>query len=275
MTILVTGATGNIGGAIVRDLARKGAAVRAMTRNPGSANLPAGVEVVPGDFNYADAFGAAFANVKAMHLINYDAGAPLKNPGLVVALAKSAGIERITSFRGDVRGPLEQALQDSGLAWTDFFIPVEFMTNALQWTETIRTKGVAQAFGPSKSAMIHEADAGAAIAAALTETGHAGKSYTLTGPEALTPQDKVDAISAATGQTVRLVELTEEEARAKWRALGTPEPFIDFLVDWHVNTPESAYAILPTVGQLIGRPPRNFRQWVSERAGSFRRDTAL
>lgn len=272
MTILVTGATGNVGGAIIRELVERGAQVRAMTRNPASARLPEEVEVVSGDFGDANSLAAAFAGAKALHLINYDAnaGAHMKAPETVVALAKAAGIERVTSFRGEAAGALEKALQQSGLAWTDFFIPVEFMTNALQWARSVADEGVARAFGPAKSAMIHEADIGTSIANALTAVGHAGKSYTLTGPEALTPQDKIDALGETTGRAIRLIELTEAEARAKWQALGTPEPFIEFLVDWHLNPPASAYEVLPTVEQLTGCLPRTFRQWAFERAAAFR-----
>ncbi|CAN7160580.1 NmrA family NAD(P)-binding protein [Aminobacter sp. LjRoot7] len=272
MTILVTGATGNVGGAIIHELVERGARVRAMTRNPARARLPEEVEVVPGDFGDPDSLASAFAGAKALHLINYDAksGAHMKNPETVVALAKAAGIERVTSFRGEAPGALEQALRQSGLAWTDFFIPVEFMTNALQWAQSVATEGVVRAFGPSRSAMIHEVDIGTAIANALTAVGHAGKSYTLTGPEALTPQDKVDALCETTGKAIRLIELSEAEARAKWQARGTPAPFIEFLVDWHVNTPESAYQVLPTVEQLTGCLPRTFRQWAFERAAAFR-----
>lgn len=71
-------------------------------------------------------------------------------------------------------------------------------------------------------------------------------------------------LSSSLDRPIRLIELSEDEAREKWRALRTPEPFIDFLVDWHVNTPESAYRVLPTVEQLTGRRPRTFAQWASE-----------
>lgn len=271
MTVLVTGATGNIGAALVRDLAAKGKRVRAMTRDPANARLPDGVEIVGGDFRDLDSLASAFAGASALHLINYDSGtgAHLGNPAEIVALARSCGIDRVTSFRGDAPGALEEALARSGLAWTDVFIPVEFMTNALQWKQTISEENVVKAYGPALSAMIHEADAAAAIATALTTPGHAGKSYTLSGPDALSPQDKVDALSEALGQPIRLVELTSAEARAKWQAIGTPEHFIDFLDDWHVNPPASAYEILPTVRELTGRPLRTFRQWARERASAF------
>lgn len=272
MTILVTGASGNVGGAVLRALARSNRTVRAMSRDPKRIPL-AGVEVVRADFNDADSLEAAFDGVEALHLINFDAasGEQLRDPEQVVGLAKAAGVKRVTTFRGMPRGALEEALVYSRLDWTDFFIPVEFMTNTLQWTTSIRIENVIRAFGPTRSAMIHEADIGAAIAAALLTGDHAGKTYTLTGPDALTPRDKVEIISRVMERPITLIELEEDEARAKWRSLGTPEPFIDFLVDWHVNTPANGYTTTSDVEQIIGRKPQGFEQWVAENAHLFDR----
>lgn len=249
MTILVTGATGNVGSAVLANLLDKGCRVRALTRHPGRAALPGGVEVFEGDLGRPEMLAAAFADVEAVHLINYGTGtgAPLQHVPQLVAALHAARVRRVTTFRGVEPGELEAVLAGSGLEWTDFFIPVEFMSNALHWAESIRTENIVRAFGPARSAMIHGADIGAAIAAGLTEDGHAGKSYTLSGPQSLTPQDKVNVLSSSLDRPIRLIELSEDEAREKWRALRTPEPFIDFLVDWHLNTPESAHRVLPTV----------------------------
>ena len=107
-------------------------------------------------------------------------------------------------------------------------------------------------------------------ASALVEEGHAGKSYTITGPEALTPPDMVCIIGATIGRDLKFVELSEEQARQRWRESGYPDEVIEFFVWAHGNTPAIGYTVVPTVEQVTGRPPRTLAQWASEHAEVFR-----
>jgi uncharacterized protein YbjT (DUF2867 family) len=245
--------------------------VRALTRHPKKAKLPASVEVAGGDLGQPETLDAAFREIEAVHLINFNANtsSTLSRPAELVDRMITAGISRVTTFRGEERGALEEALERSSLIWTDLFVPVEFMANALGWAESIRKEGMVRTFGPTRSAMIHEADVGAVAAEVLTNDGHGGRTYTLTGPEAFTPADKIRILSGTLGIAIRHEELTEAEARAKWQPLGYPEPFIDFLAAWHRDTPASAYTVLPTVSGVTGRPARRFSHWVEEHKHAF------
>jgi len=111
---------------------------------------------------------------------------------------------------------------------------------------------------------------GAVAATVLSEEGHAGKTYTLTGPEALTPPQMVHTIGAAIGRDLQFVELTEAQARARWRASGYPDEAIEFFVFVQRDTPPVGYTVVPTVERVTGRPARTFAQWAAEHAGAFR-----
>lgn len=271
MKILVTGATGTVGRHVVNQLIQAGHQVRALTRNPAKAKLPAGVEVVAGDLAVPETFAPALAGVSGLHLINFDGSGGLLQTGPeIVALARQAGVRRVTVLMGGEKGSVEHAVEASDLAWT-LLQPVEFMSNAFDWVKSIRAEGVVRApFGSRLSALIHEADIGAVAAAALTEEGHAGQTYTLTGPEALTPPEMVRTIGAAIGRDLRFIELTEAQAREQWREAGYPEDVIEFFVWALGNTPEVGYTVVPTVEQVTGRPARTFAQWAAEHADAFR-----
>ncbi|MFG1962508.1 NAD(P)H-binding protein [Nonomuraea sp. NPDC049028] len=274
MTILVTGATGTVGRLIVDELARNGHQVRALTRDPAKADLPEGVEVVAGDLAEPGSLTTAFEGVTAVHLINFagDDYAPLKTGEQIVELAVKSGVRKVTVLGGRADGPLEQALAASELEWT-LLTPVEFMSNTLQWwAQTIKAEGaIREPFGGRLSAMVHERDIAAVAATVLTGDGHAGKTYTLTGPQAITTTEKVRILSDAVGQEIRFVELSEAEARAKWRADGMGAETIEFLIGALGNTPEIGYTVVPTVEQVTGRAPRSFAQWAAEHATAFKR----
>ncbi|MGW4474074.1 NmrA family NAD(P)-binding protein [Nonomuraea sp. NPDC004354] len=272
MTILVTGATGTVGRHIVSHLVEAGHAVRALTRNPGKASFPEGVEVVGGDLAATDTLQAAFEGVTAVHLINFggDDYAPLPNGKEIVDLARKAGVRRVTVLGGWDESTLEPALRESDLAWTHIR-PTEFMSNLLKWTDDVRAEGVVrEPFGEATTALVHEADIAAVAATALVEDGHGGKVYPLTGPERLTTRDKVRIIGAAIGKEIEFVELTPEQARERMAAQGTPQELIDFMIEVFGNVPEEANRVNSVVLDVTGRAPRTFAQWAAENADSFR-----
>ncbi|GAA3738819.1 uncharacterized protein YbjT (DUF2867 family) [Spinactinospora alkalitolerans] len=272
MTILVTGATGNVGRPLVERLLAAGHRVRALTRTPEKAGLPAGAEVVAGDLTEAASLSAAFEGVVAAHLISFNGAdfAPLANGAEIMDLAKRAGVRRVTVLKEDVaKSPLDEAVEASGLEWTHL-MPVEFMSNVLEWAESVRTEGVVrEAFAEAKSAMVHEADIASVAATALTGDGHAGREYWLTGPEVLTHPDKVRTIGDVLDRDVRYVELGGDEIVAEWRRSGFSEDDIEFFLAMRTDPPEAGYTVLPTVEEVTGRPARTFAQWVRENAAAF------
>ncbi|MFF0312755.1 NAD(P)H-binding protein [Streptosporangium sp. NPDC004379] len=272
MTFLVTGATGTVGRHIMDELVRDGRRVRALTRDPGRAAVPAGVEVVAGDLTVTDSLVAAFDGVTAVHLINFggDDYGLLRNGREIVDLAVKAGVRRVTVLGGWDQGTLEPAVRASDLEWT-FVRPTEFMSNALKWAEPVRTEGVVhEPFGDATTAVVHEADIAAVAATALAEGGHAGRTYGLTGPERLSTRDKVRVIGEVIGRPVEFVELTEEQARERMAAEGQPQELIDFLIGVFGDVPEEPNIVNDVVERVTGRPARTFAGWVAEHADAFR-----
>ncbi|WP_027346869.1 NAD(P)H-binding protein [Hamadaea tsunoensis] len=268
MRILITGSTGTIGRQIVAQLVEQGHAVRALTRNP-EASVP-GAEMVVGDLSRPDTLIPALDGVEAVHLINFDGGGlqGLDTGPALVELVRAAGVRRVTVLRGGDETSIEKAVQDSDLAWT-FVQPVEFMSNTFAWVAAVREGTIREPFLSRRSAMVHEADIAAVAVVALTQDGHGGKTYTVTGPEALTVPEKVAILSQAVGRDIALVELTEAQAREKWAAEGLPAHVIDFLVWVYGNTPEIGYTVVSTVEDLTGRPARSFADWCAEHAPAF------
>ncbi|TDQ45532.1 NAD(P)H-binding protein [Actinorugispora endophytica] len=272
MRILVTGATGNVGRPLVEQLLAAGHQVRALTRNPQNAALPEGAEVAAGSLTETATLSAAFEGVDAVHLISFggDDYAPLANGAEIVGLAEKAGVRRVTVLKGDQgRSLLDGAVEDSGLEWTRL-APVEFMANTLEWAESVRTEGVVrEAFADARSAMVHEADIASVAATALAADGHAGREYWLTGPQALTPPEKVRVIGEVLGRDVRYVELDRSEAVADWRRAGYSDEDVEFFLAMRTDPPEAGYTVLPTVERVTGRPARTFAQWMRENAAAF------
>ncbi|KWT62410.1 hydroxylase [Streptomyces albus subsp. albus] len=270
--VLVTGATGTVGRQVVAELLARGHAVRALTRDPAKAAFPDGVEAVRGDLTDPDSLAPALEGVTGLHLITFGGAffAPLETGPRILELARAAGVRRVTVLHGGGPSPLEDAVRaDDGVDWT-VLMPVEFMSNALEWAPGIvDADEVREPFAGRLSAMVHEGDIGAVAAVALTEEGHAGREYVITGPELLTVGDKVAVLAAARGREISLVELTREQAVAQWRAAGQPEDAIGFLLEMYGNTPEVGRTVVDTVEKVTGRPARTFAEWAAEHAAAF------
>jgi uncharacterized protein YbjT (DUF2867 family) len=274
MTILVTGATGTVGRQIVAQLVERGLPVRALTRNPAAARLPAAVEVAYGDLAAPQSLTPALEGVTALHLITvtgdgYADHASLQTGPEIVELAAKAGVRRVSVLSGWDESSVEEALRAGDLGWTQLLC-VEFMANALDWAESIRAEGVVRVFGNHPGAVVHEADIAAVAVAALIEEGHAGRSYSLTGPQALTPAERARQIGEALGREIRFEELSEERYRATLRAAGESDEMIEFAVQLGANPPDAGSVVLPTVEEVTGRPGRTFAQWATEHAAAFR-----
>ncbi|MEU9863079.1 NAD(P)H-binding protein [Streptomyces sp. NPDC047971] len=273
--VLVSGATGTVGRQVVAELLARGHAVRALTRDAAKARavLPEPVEIAVGDLTDPDSLAPALEGVTGLHLITFGGAvfAPLETGPRVLELAVKAGVRRVTVLHGGGDTPLEQAVRESeGVDWT-VVMPVEFMSNALEWAPGIQADDeVREPFADRLSAMVHEGDIGAVTAVALTEEGHGGQSYVVTGPEVLTLHDRIAALGAARGREIRLVELTEEEAVGRWRTAGMDEYTIGFLLDVYGNTPEAGRTVADTVERVTGRPARTFARWAADHAAAFR-----
>ncbi|MFB8398297.1 NmrA family NAD(P)-binding protein [Streptomyces yangpuensis] len=269
MTTLVTGATGNTGRHIVAELVRRGEAVRALTRDPAAAagRLPAGVELVPGTHTAPAGLDAALAGATRLH-ITVTAGLAEAGPELV-RRAVDAGVRRITVLWGGGVGPVEQAVAESGVEWTRLE-PQEFMSNTLGWAESVRTEGVVREPYDFPSALVHEADIAAVAAAALLDDEHAGRAYNLTGPESLTPRERITILSRVTGRAIDFVPITHELALDRLIATGVSRADAEYVVGWYATPTSDSTTVVDTVERITGRPARTFAQWAAEHADRFR-----
>ncbi|WP_460797113.1 NAD(P)H-binding protein [Microbacterium sp. GXF0217] len=271
MTILVTGATGNVGRHVVAQLAERGESVRALTRTPERAQFPDGVVAVQGDLTDLDSMRAAMAGCEAVHFITFDGatGAPLQNGADLVALAAASGVRRISVLGGWVESTLEPALRTGTVAWAQL-APVEYMTNALEWAPEVAEHRRVRTLADWPSAMVHADDIAAAAIVLLTEDGHDGQLYYLTGPEALTPAERAARLGEALGERVEWIHLDEDEEIERLRALGHDEEYVAFGLELAKNPPEVGQTVQDTVTRLTGQPGRTFAQWARENVEAFR-----
>ncbi|WP_432520984.1 NAD(P)H-binding protein [Kineococcus sp. SYSU DK006] len=255
----------------MRQLAAGGHRVRALTRTPATADLPDGVDVVSGDLTDPGTLTGAFAGVSAVHFITFGGqdGAPLSTGPALAELAIRAGVRRTTVLRGWEESGLEQALTAAGLGWTQL-APVEFMSGALEWAPCVREHGAVRLLADWPSAVVHEADIAAVAAVALTEDGHAGRTYDITGPEALTPRQRTRVLGDVLGRPIAFEPLTEEQERERLRSCGYGEDDVEFGIRLATAPPVTAAVVRPTVQRVTGRPARTFAQWAAEHADAFR-----
>jgi uncharacterized protein YbjT (DUF2867 family) len=275
--ILVTGATGNAGGAVVRALVYAGEQVRALVREADRAPLAAGVDAVVGDLNEPDTLAPHLDGVTAAFLLSgYE--------GLEETLAKMrrAGVERVVLLsssaapNGDLTNAVaryhilsERAVRESGLGWT-FLQPNTFMTNTFQWLPQLRQGDVIRApFPDVRVATVDPDDIGAVAAAALTSDAHEGRAYRLSGPESLLPADRVAILADVLGRELRFEGQSNQEARAEMSE-AMPAEYVDAFFRFFVDGDVDESAVLPTVQEVTGRPPRSFEAWARAHADAFR-----
>ncbi|CCH32222.1 NAD(P)H-binding protein [Actinosynnema sp. NPDC047251] len=266
MTVLVTGATGNTGRHVVAGLVRRGEHVRALTRNPAGARLPPGVELVEGTHTAPETLTDALAGVTRLH-ITVTAG--LAEVGVeLVERAVHAGVRRMTVVWGGYVGPTEQAMVESGVEWTRLE-PQEFMSNTLAWVDSIRAEGVVREPFDLPGASVHEADIADVAVTALVEDGHSGQAYNLTGPEVLTPRQRIAILAETLRRDITFVRITRDQAVERLLATGVSREDAEYVVGWHADPPAEASRVVDTVEQVTGRPARTFAQWVGEHADRF------
>lgn len=280
--VLVTGATGRIGRAVVDELLGAGVPVRALTREPATAGLPAAVEIVAGDFTEPDSLDSVLQGVSAVFLL-WTAPADTA-PAVIERLASHTRRVVLLSAPHQTPHPffqqpnpmarfyaeMEGLITASGLEST-FIRPGMLSSNAqFWWGPAIREGDVVRwPYGAAETAPIDERDIAAVAARALYEDGHAGGDYVLTGSESLSQAEQVSVIGAVLGRQIRFEELSPEEFRRE-TAGSWPAPVVDMLLAaWGATIGHPAY-VTSTVVDVVGSPPRTFRQWVSDHIDAFR-----
>jgi uncharacterized protein YbjT (DUF2867 family) len=281
-SVLVVGATGNVGRHVVEALRHAGARVRALARRPEAAGLPRGVEVIAGDLTAPESLDPALDGIEAAFLLWTAALATAEAVvGRIAARAR-----RIVLLSSPHQTPhpffqqpnplarfhaeLDRLVEGAGVEST-ILRPGMFASNTIGWwAEAIRQGDVVRwPYGRAETAPIDERDIAAVAARALLEDGHVGRSYVLTGPEALTQAAQVETIGEALGRRLRLEELSpdgfREATAGRW-----PEPVVAMLLTaWGATLGHGAY-VTSTAGEVTGTPARSFRDWARDHADAFR-----
>ncbi|MFD8975553.1 NAD(P)H-binding protein [Streptomyces sp. NPDC059593] len=278
--ILVTGATGKVGGAVVAQLHAAGVPVRALVR--GEAELPEGVKAVRGDLGDPASLGTALEGVDAVFLVwpflSAEGASDVidaigKHARRVVYLS-SAGVgsqkekpgEAITMFHTE----LERLVEASGLEWTALR-PTGFASNTLGWADEVRTTGTVRApLARLARPLIHEADIAAVAVRALTTDALLGAHPVLTGPELITQERQVALIGEAIGRPVRFEEIALDEAAEQMKAAGYPAELVEAVLPAQAEMIDDPEPVNDEVERITGAPARSFREWAVDHAADFR-----
>ena len=265
MRILVTGATGSVGRLVVDELLGGGADIRALTVDPARAALPPGVEVVKGSFKRLDIVAEALQDVDKLYLAPHP-----ETVFEVCRMAARAGVRHIVDMagaKGDHWQVVEDGVEACGVPFTHLE-PGEFMGNSVDWAPQIRAGDeVLDAYGDVVNAPIALEDIAAVAARVLLSDEHLGRSYELTGPEALTRRQKLAAIAEALGRDLTYVELTGEAAKAHFaERMGE---YGDWYLDGLAQLASHPQAAVPTVAELTGRPGMRYVEWAHRHADLF------
>lgn len=284
--ILVTGAAGLAGSAVIREFVRSSYSVRALVSDRANArNLAVfpTAEVVEGDLSRPETLNEALAGVDRVLLISSSDQQMAETQSTFIDAAKSSGVRHIVKFSGlsaaDVDTPfvfgsmhaeIERYLEGSGLSWTHLR-PSQFMTEYLREVPTILAQGAL--FLPLEDAKLVPVDVADIAKAAyllLTTPGHEGRTYAMSGPEALTMEEIAGQISLAVGRTVRYVSVSREERRRALLAAGVPSFSVDALDVQAGERLKGTEAIVhPETHAALGISPTTFAEFVRRNAGAF------
>ncbi len=275
-TILVTGATGNVGRPLVSELVRSGARVRAVTRNPEAAGFPPGVEAVRSAADGMAGASTVFLNSRAL-------GQEL---AATVELARTAGVQRLVALsainaddddskqpsrvRGDRNREVEQLAVASGLEWVSLR-PTVFASNfAGMWSAQIRAGDVVSGpYAGASTAVIIDADIAAVAAVALLTDELVGQRIPLTGSQALTNTEMVATIGRVLDRPLHYREVPTDVVRQRFVDLGFPAAFADAYMGLLADTVERPALVTQEVDKILGRPATPFADWVADHGEVF------
>jgi uncharacterized protein YbjT (DUF2867 family) len=280
--ILVIGATGTVGSEVVRQLVAVGERPSALVRDPATARQRLGdqVERVVGDLDRPETIAAALAGVDGVFLLTTQSSRQPEWERAVIQAAARAGVGQLVKlsvFRADEQSPLqvarqhgqaERVLAQSGLAAT-ILRPVFFMQNLLGM---VHDGAIATAAGDGQVAMVDARDIAAVAVATLTGGGHAGKTYTLTGPEALSFDQVASILSRQTGRPLRHVRVPPDTVRVALQGRGMAAWYADDMARLH-GMLAAGYEEVVTddIHRVTGRPPRTLAQFAGDHAGVLTR----
>jgi uncharacterized protein YbjT (DUF2867 family) len=276
MTVLVTGATGTVGAAVVRALTARGVHPHTLVRTPRGP----GARVA--DFADPATLPAAFAGADRVFLLCGNHPDQVRWETAAIDAAAAAGVRRIVKMSAlgaragspvaflDAHARIEDHLRGCGVPWVSLR-PAFLMSNLLGSAPGVRQAGAL--FLPAagaKVAMVDPRDVAEVAAAVLTGDGHDGRTYELTGPEAVTFDEVAGELSAALGRPVAFVPVPDADARAQMVAAGLPPWYADNVVTQMGQLRSGAQdRVGDTVAALTGREPRAVGEFLRDHATAF------
>lgn len=280
---LVLGATGTIGSHLVTELVSRGLDVRIASRGASKAAPRASVQaydLVLGDDASVD---GAVAGVSAAFLLTpFDAN-QVALATHFIDRAKAAGVKRIvklSAFGADIEPGIqlgrwhravEKHLEGSGLEWT-ILRPNNFMQNFLGYYPPDAEGAIYLPWGDAGCSFIDGRDVGRVAAIALTEPGHVGRAYTLTGPAALTIAEAAKTIGEVSGRAIRYVDVPEAAARGAMKQYGAPDWMIDAMMELHgIDKAGYAAAVTDDFTKVTGAAPRSFTEFARDHAAAWKK----
>ncbi|MGB9465390.1 MAG: NAD(P)H-binding protein [Candidatus Acidiferrum sp.] len=280
--ILVIGGTGTVGRQVVSQLLTKGVRVRALARNPLTAGLSSHVDVVRGDLILPETLDGCLDGIDTVFLV-WTASVTAFAPALE-RIAKH--VQRVVFLSAPIKTAhplfqqpnpgramleqIERLIETSGLQWT-FLRPGMFAANALNWwAPQVRAGDVVRwPHLAAPTAPIDERDIAVVAVRALCEDGHAGAEYVLTGPQSLSQFEQISTIGRAIGRSLRIEEISTDEARRELLTIG-PLVAVNMLLDaWAAAIGQPAH-VTSTVAEIAGATPKTFLQWATDNASRFR-----
>ena len=285
-TILVLGATGNIGSQVVKQLAAAGANTRAAVHSISKADgiKGAGVSLVEIDMNNPATFQAAFEEVEKVFLLTPPFPNMVEITANLVEAAIKAQVKHIVKQSGLGTGAEpgatlltwhregEKMIEASGIPYT-FLRPNSFMQNYSNTSaRTIKTQSTfSKPMGDAKVSLVDVRDIAAVAVAALTQSGHEGKAYDVTGSEALSNEQIAEILSTVLGRKINYVDIPEDAASLGMKAAGMPEVLVDAFMDLNrIAKAGKTSAVSPVVEQVTGKKPISFEQFARDYAEAFK-----
>lgn len=278
MSVLVMGASGAIGGAVLRGLLERGVEVRATSRTPERLSLPASVQTFAADAAEPASFADALRSVDRVFLY-----ADLPEPEALLATVAAAGVQHVVllssaaatspgaedDFNGSRFLRAERATREAGVAHT-LLRPCEFASNAARWSWSIKGEStVPLPYPDAVQTPIHDQDIADVAVIALTGDTLLDAAPILTGPERLTLRDQVATIGEVIERPLAVIEQTEAESAALLSA-HLPDVWVQQILKGWRQSVGASPALSGEYSRITGRSPRTFRTWAADHAGLFR-----
>lgn len=279
--ILIIGGTGKVGGSVVEQLSAAGIKARVLARDPSKVKLP-NIEAVKGDNNDIASLTAALQGVDKLFLLTPSLPGSVETNSGIIDAAKKAGVKHVVKLSvsgADANSPIsiakwhgasEDHLKASGLKWT-LLRPGSFTQNFLNSAATIKKDGAFyNCTKDGKGTWIDARDIAAVAVKALTESGHEGQTYNLTGQEPMSNAEAAARIGKYLGKPVKYVDLPPEQFKQGMISAGLPEWLATDFAAWsgftaqgYTGTPD------PTLTKLLSKV-RNFDDFLATYGAAFK-----